>query len=68
MQLLELILTCCKDATVVERISKGGKYIQEAEVKVNLPDDIVNEDISNIEKFFFKKAWTAVNEKGNTQN
>ena len=59
---------CCKDATVVERISKGAKYIQEAEVKVNLPDDIVNEDISYIEKIFSKKAWTAVNKKGNTQS
>ena len=52
---LELILLCCKDVPTLHRVCNGGKYVQESEIKGNLPDEVVDEDLISIQSYFSKK-------------
>ncbi len=61
---LELILLCCKDVPTLHRVCNGGKYVQESELKGNLPDEVVDEDLISIQSYFSKKAWTLLDKKG----
>ncbi len=38
-------IECCKD---VHTLHRGGKYIQESEIKGNLPDEVVDEDLISL--------------------
>ncbi|XP_064392345.1 uncharacterized protein LOC135339998 isoform X2 [Halichondria panicea] len=51
----ELILLCCKDVPTLHRVCNGGKYVQESEIKGNLPDEVVDEDLISIQSYFSKK-------------
>ena len=61
-----MLLWFCQDAQVLQRICKNGRSIQE-EVQANkesVPDDGVDADITILEKFFTKDAWTLVKHAG----
>ena len=58
------MLLCCKDVHTLHRVCNGGKYIQESEIKGNLPDEVVDEDLISIQSYFSKRAWTLLDKKG----
>ena len=52
-----MLLCFCQDALVLQRICEGDEGIKKAEVETNntnIPDDVVDADISMLEKFFAK--------------
>ncbi len=56
---------CCKDTSVIERVSGGAsQYIQATDIATTLNDDIVDEDISIIQAYFSKDAWALLEQKG----
>ena len=61
-----MLLWFCQDAQLLQRICEGGRSIQK-EVQANkesIPDDVVDADITILEKFFAKDAWTVVQHAG----
>ena len=62
--LTELLLKCCKNPATTERVVGGGKYIQESEINTDLPDTIVDEDISHLQPYYTRKAWNLMEKKG----
>ena len=62
-----MLLWFCEDAQVLQRICEGGRSIQEEEVQANkesIPDNVVDADITILEKFFTKDAGSVVKHAG----
>ena len=62
-----MLLWFCQDTQVLQRICKGGENIKQAEVEANkdcIPDDVVDTDITVLEKFFAQDAWPVVQHAG----
>ena len=49
---------------VLQRVSKGGKCVQAAELEIDLSDDIVDDDIHSVRKHFTEDAWVQVEKEG----
>ena len=60
-----MLMWFCPDTKVVQRICKGGESIQVVETNIeSVLDDVVDVDVSILEKFFAKDAWTIVQHAG----
>ena len=57
-------VTVYQDAQVLQRICEGLKEAEVETKKESIPDDVVDADITKLEKFFAKGAWRAVKHAG----
>ena len=60
----DVLQLCSNDILALKRAITGEENIQKSEIKVNLCDSIVDEDISTIQRYFSKDAWELLKEKG----